>query len=126
MNMTYLREEKMQILKMIEDGKITSKDGLELLSALEEKEDLPLTKSSKWLKIKVHEPDDNTKVNVNIPLALVDVGLKMATKISPELKNSDLKDIDFNEIAELIKSGAEGKIVDIESDNGERVEIVVE
>lgn len=124
--MTYLKEEKMQILKMIEDGKITSNDGLELLSALEEKEDMPIAKSSKWLKIKVHDPDDNTKVNVNIPLALVDVGLKMATKFSPELKNSDLKDIDFNEIAELIKNGAQGKIVDIESDNGERVEIVVE
>ncbi len=124
--MTYLKEEKMQILKMIEDGKITSKDGLELLSALEEKEDMPITKPSKWLRIKVHDPDDNTKVNVNIPLALVDVGLKMATKFSPELKNSDLKDIDFNEIAELIKNGAEGKIVDVESGDGERVEIIVE
>lgn len=124
--MSYLKEEKMQILKMIEDGKITSKDGLELLSALEEKEDLPIAKPSKWLKIKVIDPEDNTKVNVNIPLALVDVGLKMASKFSPELKDSDLKDIDFNEIAELIKNGAEGKIIDIESDSGEKVEIVVE
>lgn len=124
--MSYLKEEKMQILRMIEDGKITSADGLELLGALEEKENLPISKTSKWLKIKVHDPDDNAKVNVNIPLALVDVGLKMATKFSPELKNSDLKDIDFNEIAELIKNGAEGKIVDIESGDGERVEIVVE
>ncbi|WIV12535.1 hypothetical protein [Proteiniborus sp. MB09-C3] len=124
--MSYLKEEKMQILKMIEDGKITSADGLELLGALEEKENLPISKTSKWLKIKVHDPDDNAKVNVNIPLALVDVGLKMATKFSPELKNSDLKDIDFNEIVELIKNGAEGKIVDIESGDGERVEIVVE
>lgn len=124
--MTYLKEEKMQILKMIEDGKITSKDGLELLGALEEKEDMPVAKPSKWLRIKVHDPDDNTKVNVNIPLALVDVGLKMATKFSPELKNSDIKDIDFNEIAELIKNGAEGKIVDVESGDGERVEIIVE
>ncbi len=124
--MTYLKEEKMQILKMIEDGKITSKDGLELLGALEEKESMPVAKPSKWLRIKVHDPDDNTKVNVNIPLALVDVGLKMATKFSPELKNSDIKDIDFNEIAELIKNGAEGKIVDVESGDGERVEIIVE
>ncbi|SCG84494.1 hypothetical protein DW1_2939 [Proteiniborus sp. DW1] len=124
--MSYLKEEKMQILKMIEEGKITSKDGLELLGALEEKEELPMIKSSKWLKIKVRDPEDNTKVNVNIPLALVDVGLKMATKFSPELKNSDIKDIDFNEIAELIKNGAEGKIIDIESDSGEKVEIIVE
>lgn len=109
--MSYLKEEKMQILKMIEEGKITSNDGLELLGALEEKESLPISRSSKWLKIKVHDPDDNTKVNVNIPLALVDVGLKMATKFSPELKNSDLKDINFDEIAELIKNGADRKSV---------------
>lgn len=116
----------MQILKMIEEGKITSQDGLELLNALEEKEDLPMPKSSKWLKIRVLDPEDNTKVNVNIPLALVDVGLKMATKFSPELKNSGIKDIDFDQIAELIKNGAEGKIVDVESGDGEKVEIIVE
>jgi len=121
-----LKEEKMQILKMIEEGKITSQDGLELLNALEEKEDLPMPKSSKWLKIRVLDPEDNTKVNVNIPLALVDVGLKMATKLSPDLKNSGLKDIDLNEITELIKNGAEGKIVDVESGDGEKVEIIVE
>ncbi|TAH59826.1 MAG: hypothetical protein EWM50_07365 [Gottschalkiaceae bacterium] len=116
----------MQILKMIEDGKINSKDGIELLSALEEKENLPMPKSSKWLRIKVFDPEDNTKVNVNVPIALIDVGLKFATKVSPELKNSDLNGIDFNEIVEMIKSGAEGKIVDVESGDGERVEIVVE
>lgn len=124
--MSYLKEEKMQILKMIEEGKVTSKDGLELLSALEEKENLPVTKSSKWIKIRVQDPEDNTKVNVNIPLALVDVGLKIASKVSPDLKDSDLNGIDFNEIAELVKSGAEGKLIDIESDNGEKVEIIVE
>ena len=124
--MSYLKEEKLQILKMIEEGKITSQGGLELLAALEEKEDLPIAKSSKWIKIKVLDPRDSTKVNVNIPLALVDVGLKMATKLSPELKNSDLQGIDFSEIAELIKNGAEGKIVDVESDNGEKIEIIVE
>lgn len=124
--MNNLREEKMQVLKMIEEGKINSQDGLELLSALEEKEDLPTAKSSKWLRIKVFDPEDNTKVNVNVPIALLDVGLKFATKVSPELKNSDLSAIDFNEIVEMIKSGAEGKIVDVESGDGERVEIIVE
>lgn len=116
----------MQILKMIEEGKVTSKDGLELLSALEEKENLPIAKSTKWIKIKVLDPEDNTKVNVNIPIALIDVGLKIASKVSPELKDSDLNGIDFNEIAELVKNGAEGKLIDIESDNGEKVEIIVE
>jgi len=121
-----LKEEKMQILKMIQEGKVSSEEGIELLNALEEKVGEPNKKSTKWLKIRVYDPDDKTKVNVNIPIALVDIGLKFATKFSPELKESNLEEIDFREIAEAIKNGAEGKIVDVESDNGEKVEIIVE
>ncbi|MGF7059207.1 SHOCT-like domain-containing protein [Brassicibacter mesophilus] len=121
-----LKEEKIQVLKMIEEGKITSEEGIELLNALEDKGMDLGVKSSKWLKVKVYEPDDKTKVNVNIPIALVDIGLKFATKFSPELKDSNIQDVDFKEIAEAIKNGAEGKIVDIESEDGERVEVIVE
>jgi len=121
-----LKEEKMQILKLIQDGKVSSEEGIELLNALEDKTDELHRKSAKWLKIRVYDPDDKTKVNVNIPIALVDIGLKFATKFSPELKESHLEEIDFREIAEAIKNGAEGKIVDVESDNGEKVEIIVE
>lgn len=121
-----LKEERMEILKMIEDGKISSKDGLELLSALEVKNETLSTHKSKWIKIRVFDPDEKAKVNVNIPIALVDIGLKFITKISPELKEYNFEGIDINEITELIKSGAEGKIVDVESENGEKVEIFVE
>ena len=124
--MVNLHEEKMEILKMVEEGKITSKDGIDLLNALDEKEkEIPI-RTSKWLKIRVYDPNDKTKVNVNIPIALVDIGLKVATKMSTELKESNLESIDFNEIVQAIKDGAEGKIVDIESENGEKVEIIVE
>ncbi|MTI46208.1 SHOCT-like domain-containing protein [Sporosalibacterium faouarense] len=122
----YLKEEKMEILKMIESGKVSSKDGLELLNALEDKAEAIPVSSAKWLKVRVFDPDDKTKVNVNIPIALVDIGLKFATKFSPELKDSSLDGVDFREIAEAIKNGAHGKIVDIESENGEKVEIIVE
>ncbi len=121
-----LREEKMEILKMIEEGKISSKDGLDLLNALQEKsEEFPMNKS-KWLKVRVYDPEDKTKVNVNVPIALVDIGLKLVTKMSPELKNSDLDGIDFNDIAEAIKQGAQGKIVEVDTEDGEKVEIFVE
>lgn len=120
------KEEKLQILKMIEEGKISSSEGIELLNALENKGIEIGNKPTKWIKIKVFDPNDKTKVNVNIPIALVDVGLKFATKVSPDLKESSVQEIDFQEIAEAIKNGAEGKIVDIESEDGERVEIVVE
>lgn len=119
-------EEKMQILKMVESGKITSEQGIELLNAIEEKGSETNIKSTKSLKVKVYDPDENTKVNVNIPLSLVDIGIKFATAYSPELKNSGIEKFDLKQIADEIKNGAEGKIVDIESDNGERVEVIIE
>lgn len=125
--MSNFKEEKLQILKMIKEGKITHEEGLELLNAIEEKDKVLSTSNAKWIKIRVYDPDDKTKVNVNIPISLVDVGLKFATKFSPELKNSDLENINFEEIIQIIKSGAQGKIVDVTNEkSGEKVEIFVE
>lgn len=121
-----LKEERLSILKMIQDGKVSSEEGLELLNALEEKKSEGFYTKAKWLKIRVFEADDKTKVNVNIPISLVDVGLKLATKFSPELKDSKFQEIDLNEIVEAIKDGAQGKIVDVETEDGEKVEIFVE
>ncbi len=120
-------DEKLLILKMIEDGKVSSAEGLELLSALDQNMNKApaLSGDQKWIKIRVSE-SNKSKVNVNIPIALVDVGLKIASKMSPE-HASDFKNIDFNEIAELVKSGAEGKLVDIYDESEDTtVEIFVE
>jgi len=126
-----LKEEKLQILKMIEERKITPEEGINLLDALENVEETYVdNKQAKWLKIKVFDPDDNTKVNVTIPIALIDVGMKMAGKFGPafvpELKEADINENDLKELFEAIKNGAMGKLVDIESEDGEKVEIVVE
>ncbi|MFP4016548.1 MAG: SHOCT-like domain-containing protein [Halanaerobiales bacterium] len=128
-----VNEEKMQILKMIEEGKINSSEGLELLEAIENKAaDNSIISSNKitaakWLRVRVKAEDDKTKVNVNIPISLVDVGLKIAKAYSPELNSEELKDIDFDEIIKAIKDGAEGKIVDIyDEESNTTVEVFVE
>ncbi len=121
-----LKEEKMQILKLIQEGKVSAEEGIELLNALEEKNIQTNSQGSKWLRVKVFEPNDKTKVNVNIPISLIDIGLKFASKFSPELNDSSLEGIDFKEIAQAIKDGAEGKIVDIDTEDGEKIEIIVE
>ena len=121
--------EKIKILKMVEEGKITAAEGIKLLEAVETKKEeiksLDNIHSAKWLRVKVYDPEDNVKVNVNIPLALVETGIKIGMAYDKELKEH-LKDIDFNEIIEAVKNGAEGKIVDIETDKGEKVEVYVE
>ncbi|MCF6460978.1 SHOCT-like domain-containing protein [Clostridium sp. Cult3] len=129
--MAHLKEEKLQILKMVEEGKITSEEGIDLLDALGDAEETYVAnKQAKWLKIRVFDPDDNTKVNVTVPIALIDVSMKMAGKFAPafvpELKEANLNENDMKELFDAIKNGATGKIVDIESEDGEKVEIVVE
>lgn len=121
-------EERMQILGMVEDGKISAEEGMDLLAALEEdnKEISPKT-NAKWLKVRVYTLDDKPKVNVNIPLSLVDVGLKIAKKYDPKLKESGLDQIDIDEIIEAVKNGAEGNIVDVEDEESKtKVKIYVE
>ncbi len=129
-----INEEKMQILKMIEEGKINSTEGLELLDAIENKGSQEIITqnntsnySAKWLRVRVKAEDDKTKVNVNIPISLVDIGFKIATAYSPELQADELKGIDFEEIIKAIKNGAEGKIVDIyDEESNTTVEVFVE
>ncbi|WP_242631649.1 hypothetical protein [Sedimentibacter sp. zth1] len=126
-------EEKLTILKMVEEGKITVEEASKLLQAIEnKKEELSLVttnegRTAKWIKIKVFGSDDNTKVNVNLPIALVDIAFKIAKSSD---KNFDVNlgnlNVDINDVIKMIQEGAEGKIVDIESENGDKVEIVVE
>jgi len=125
-------EEKIKILKMIEEGKITSVEGEKLLAAMEEKstklEKQKINGGAKWLKIRVLEEKEKgkkTKVNVNIPIAIVETGLKIGKGFDENL-DSALNEIDIKDIMEMIKSGAEGKIVDIETDEGETIEIYIE
>lgn len=107
-------DERIQILGMVEEGKITSSEAMELLNALDENnEEIVPKKDTKWLKVRVKTMDDETKVNVNIPVALVDVGLKLAKTYDPKLKESGLDKINIDEILEAVKNGAEGKIVDV-------------
>ncbi len=127
--------EKLTILKMVEEGKITVEEASKLLQAVEDKKEefALVTKSNensertaKWIKIKVLD-EDGTRVNVNLPIALVDVAFKIA-KASDS--NFDVKlgnvNVDIDAIIKMIQEGAEGKIVDIDSSDGTKVEIVIE
>lgn len=122
-------EERMQILKMIEEGKISATEGAELLRALDSGkksnkfEPLKGASNPRWFRVRVCEADTGRqKVNVNIPMGLVQVGLKMGAKFTPEIEG-----LNYEEIVAAIKSGQQGKIIDITDDEGgERVEIFVE
>ena len=124
-------EERMQILKMIEAKQITAEEGAKLLAALGEKDKhatpgpqpSPST-SGKWFRVRVTDlRTGRRKVNVNIPLGLVDVGMKMGAKFAP----AGVEGLDMDKIIAAIKSGGQGKVVDVEDEeDGEHVEVFIE
>jgi SHOCT-like domain len=125
-------EERMRILKMVENKQITAEDGAKLLAALDAKgeaaePEVPSPSPStqgRWFRVRVTDlKTGKRKVNVNIPLGLVDVGLKMGAKFAP----AGLEGMDMKQILSAIKAGGEGKVVDVEDEEeGEHVEIFVE
>jgi hypothetical protein len=120
-------EERMKILKMIDEGKITAEEGARLLSTLSESRKPPRKPTAarsyagaRWLRIRVTDMmTGKSKATVNLPLGLVDAGLNIASKYAP--------DIAFDELVDAINQGAEGKIIDVyDEEDGEHVEIFIE
>lgn len=124
-------EERMRILRMIQEGKISADEGAKLLAALrdnrkETRENVVINRvggSKSWLRIRVTDMKTNrNKVSVNLPLGLVEAGMKIGAQYAPELNG-----IDLNMIIEEVKNGAQGKIIDVmDEEDGERVEIFIE
>jgi hypothetical protein len=120
-------EERLRILKMIENKQITAAEGAKLLEALraapgaEPRRDQP--GRPRWLRVRVTDTaTGKLKVNVNIPVGLVDVGLKMGARFAPDMAGMDL-----NAVQTAIKEGLQGKIMEVEDEqDNERVEIFVE
>jgi hypothetical protein len=121
-------EERLKILKMIDEGKITAEEGARLLSTLSESRKTAQRKptlrgsygGARWLKVRVTDTmTGKAKATVNLPLGLVDAGLNIASKYAP--------DVAFDELVEAINAGAEGKIIDVyDEEDGEHVEIFIE
>ncbi len=84
---------------------------------------LPASALSRWLRIRVSDIETGKqRVNVNLPLSWVAVGLRIGSRYSPELDNLDLAELLAN-----LDAGAGGQIVDVEDlDDGQRVQIYVD
>ena len=74
----------------------------------------------------VIESNDGDHVRVNLPLALIEVALESGIPLSMTSNNDALKSIDFAKIFELVKQGAIGNLVEMESADGETLRIFVE
>ncbi|MCE5287583.1 MAG: hypothetical protein LLG02_17320 [Pelosinus sp.] len=138
-----MHTEKAKILEMIQSGKITAAEGLELLEALDpsgHEATIVPEKTDRFLRIRITKGQQN-KVNVNIPLSLVKVATKFAgigmkmipdqARLEMQNKGMDLSEINFDELAALIDQGlSDGKLVDIDTDDSPdgptKIEIYIE
>lgn len=66
------------------------------------------------------------KVRVNLPMALVQAALDMGLQMPQLAGNEALKNIDLNQIVELVRHGAIGNLVEVESAGGDSVHVFVE
>ena len=69
---------------------------------------------------------EGDKVRVNLPLALVQVALDMGMELPQVSGNVALQNIDLRQILELVRQGAIGNLVEVESADGDTVRIFVE
>ena len=69
---------------------------------------------------------DGDKVRVNLPMALVQLAMEMGMEMPQVSGNDALKDIDWAQVMELVRHGAMGNLVEVESADGDIVRIFVE
>jgi hypothetical protein len=122
-------EERMKILKMINEDKISADEGAKLLAALSQRSERPRVEprrklASQMLRVRVTDmKSGKAKVNVNLPMRLVDAGLNIAAQFTPEMQNDQM----MTAVKEALVEDMTGKIVDvIDEEDGEHIEIFIE
>lgn len=142
-----MNEEVLRITKLLEDGKINAEQATSLISALQQKntadrestgstqqtsekramleEDMVAAQipGQKMLQVRVLS-ENGDKVKVNLPLNFVK-GILKATGKMPMLKEEHMEGVDMEQLMEAITIAIDqdlnGRIVDVESANGDIV-----
>ena len=89
---------------------------------------LPVEKRKSFdeMILRIRVQDGGDKVNVNLPLPLIKIALEIGmTMPNVNTGNVDLSKIDFNHIIKLVEAGVIGKLVEVESSDGETIVIEV-
>jgi len=130
-------QEALEILKLVQEGRVTPEQGAKLLEAL--KAPPPAGgepgKKARFVRVGV-KVDDKVNVSMNLPIALADLALRLAegAKIQRGDETIVLGDyvqkmsgMDMGTILQMVKEGAEGKLVDVDvgESDGTRVKVEV-
>jgi hypothetical protein len=128
--------ERLRILQLLEQQKITAAEAAELLAALGERsgerrrerhrwlaEDLaPPSDRARWFRVRVTDQrTGRTRTNVSVPIGMVGFGLGFARRFRniPGVGAVD-------DLFEAVRAGRRGIIFDVSNEGGERVEILID
>jgi hypothetical protein len=127
-------QERFQILQMLKDGRIDPEAAAQLLDALGEgktaapveESSLPpeeITRQPRWLRVRVTDTDTGRpRVNVRLPVSLVNMGLKIGARYAPEIEG-----VDMVALLHAAQAGQSGAFVDVyDEEEGEHVEVFLE
>jgi hypothetical protein len=124
--------ERLRVLRLVEEGKISANEGINLLEALQpgqrsknsSRSGASTAGSPQWFRVRVTDNETGrSKATVNIPLGLAEWGLRIGARYAPEVADFDLAELSNM----LTEKGLEGKIIDVVDDeDGEHVEIYIE
>jgi len=127
-------EERMRILMMIQEGKISAAEGARLIEALDDLSEptaptpppssgVSSGKKPRYLRVLITDTDTGkARVNVRLPVSLINSGMRMGARFAPEIEGLDMEDLNA-----WMNSGEVGQIVDIfDEDDGEHVEVFLE
>jgi hypothetical protein len=123
-------EERMRVLEMVEEGKITPEEGARLIEAVAKREESALQPTTgaagRALRVRVTEGDDQTKVNVTVPLSLARLALKFIPRTALEaLEDEGISADDLGELIASVEKAGPMRIVDVQADQA-KVEVFVE
>jgi len=127
-------EERMRILMMVQEGKISAAEGARLIEALDDLSE-PSTppapasagsltgKKPRYLRVLITDTDTGkARVNVRLPVSLINSGIRMGARFAPEIEGLEMEDLNA-----WLNSGEAGQIVDIfDEEDGEHIEVFLE
>jgi hypothetical protein len=129
--------DRLRILELLEQQKITAAEAAELLAALGEggrdvrrrerykwlAEDLaPAADRARWFHVRVTDQGSGRmRTNVSVPIGMVGFGLQFARRFRnlPGVGHVD-------DLFEAVRNGRRGTIFDVSNEGGERVEIFID
>lgn len=126
-------DEKLRILKMVEEGTVTAEQGAELMAAMNadvpKEQTLPVKSGydKKMFRIIV-DSTDGDKVKIQFPVGAIKKILKVTGKLP--IPEEDLQGLDLSSmmdaISECLDDEIEGDFVNVEASDGTTVRIFVD